>query len=172
MVHMAPMSAAAASAAHVYMDALLTPNRSLSKRGLWVLLGVLVVYNLLVMSFLLLIGAFPVPIFLGLDFAGVLIAFRVSNRRAGRAERVHVTADRVQVSHCHPQGREHTVWSSPTAFTRVAVERAGEHETRVRLRLSGRTLSLGASLSPQERCTFAEALEHAIRSARSARYVP
>ncbi len=169
-VHMACMSSADASGAHVYMDALLTPNRSLSRRGLWLLMGVLVVYNLLVMVFLLAIGAFPVPIFLGLDFVGLAIAFRVSNRRSTRAERVHVTADRVQVSHRPPKGREQTVWSSPTAFTRVLVEQAGEHDARVRLRLSNRMLSIGGGLSPEERSSFAAALERAIRSARSERY--
>ena len=157
-------------AAPVYMDAVITPNRSLSRRGLYILLGGLAAYNLLVMAFLFVIGAFPVPIFLGLDFAGVLIAFRVSNRRAGWAERVRVTAERVQVSHRRSKGPEQTVWSSPTAFTRVALERAGEPESRVHLSLSGRTLSLGASLSPAERSSFAEALERAIRSARSERY--
>ncbi len=154
------------------MDAVLTPNRSLSKRGLYILLAVLAAYNVVVMIFLLIIGAFPVPIFLGLDFVGVLIAFRVSNRRAGWAERVQVTAERVQVSHRRPEGREQTVWTSPTAFTRVALERAGEHEACVRLRLSNRTHRVGASLSPAERPGFADALERAIRSARSERYAP
>jgi uncharacterized membrane protein len=167
---MASMSAADASGTHVYMDALLTPNRSLSRRGLWLLMGVLVVYNLLIAVFLFAIGAFPVPVFLGLDFLGLFIAFRVSNRRAGRAERVHVTADRVRVSRRPPKGREQTVWSSPTAFTRVLVEQVGEHDAQVRLRLSNRMLSVGASLSPEERSSFAEALQRAIRSARSERY--
>ena len=169
-VHITVMASADASGAHVYMDALLTPNRSLSNRGLWVLMGVLVAYNLLVAIFLVVIGAFPVPIFLGLDFVGLFIAFRVNNRRAGRAERVHVTADRVQVSHRQAPGREHTVWTSPTAFTRVAVERVGEHESRVRLRLSGRFMCVGASLGPEERSGFAEALQQAIRKARLERY--
>ena len=159
----------ASDAAAVYMDALLTQNRSLSRRGLWVLLALLAAYNLLLMVFLLVIGAFPVPIFLGLDFVGVLIAFRVSNRRARRAERVHVTAERVQVSHRLAEGSERTVWSSPTAFTRVALEQAGEPEARVRLSLSGRAFSVGSSLSPDERSGFAEALERAICSARAER---
>ena len=166
------MPSSAAASAPVYMDAVLTPNRSLSRRGLYILLAVLAAYNVLVMIFLLAIGAFPVPIFLGLDFAGVLIAFRVSNRRAGWAERVRVTAEKVQVSHRRPQGPEQTVWTSPTAFTRVALDSAGEHESRVRLRLSGRTHSVGASLSPAERSSFAAALERAIRAARTERYAP
>ena len=169
-VHMTPMPSSTTSP--VYMDAVLTPNRSLSRQGLYILLAVLAAYNLLVMVFLLVIGAFPVPIFLGLDFIGVLIAFRVSNRRAGWAERVRVTAERVQVTLRRSEGAEQTVWSSPTAFTRVALEQAGEHESRLRLRLSGRTHSVGASLSPTERLSFAEALERAIRSARAERYAP
>ena len=168
-VHMACM-AFSGPAPRLYMDALITPNRSLSRRGLWIMLGVVAAYNVILMGFLFLIGAFPVPIFLGLDFAGLLIAFRVSNRRAGWAERVQVTADRVQVSHHRPPAREHTVWDTPTAFTRVAVENAGEHETCVRLRLSGRALRIGSSLSPEERSSFAEALERAILDARAERY--
>ena len=152
------------------MDALLIQNRSLSRRGFYVMLGVLVAYNLLVMAFLLLIGAFPVPIFLGLDFVGLLVAFRVNNRQARNAERVHVTADRVQVSLRQPAGEERTVWSSPTAFTRVALERVGEREARIRLSLSNRALSIGASLSAAERTRFASVLQSAIRAARSERY--
>jgi uncharacterized membrane protein len=62
------------------------------------------------------------------------------------------------------------VWRSPTAFTRVALERAGEHEARVRLMMSQKSLSVGGALSPEEREGFADALQRAIRSARAERY--
>jgi uncharacterized membrane protein len=156
-------------ASRLYMDALITPNRSLSKRGFAVLLGVLAAYNLLVMGFLFLIGAYPVPIFLGVDLLAVIVAFRVSYRRGGLTERVQVCAEHVKVWR-GMKGRERTVWASPTAFTRVAVEQAGEHEARVSLRLSGRSLAVGASLSPEERTDFGSALERAILSARAERH--
>ena len=165
-VHIATM----VDALRLYMDAEITPNRSLSRGGLWVLLGIIAAYNLILMVFLLVIGAFPVPIFLGLDFAGVALAFHVSNRRAGWAERVQVSAERVEVVRLRPPAPEQIVWSSPTAFTRVAVERAGGHESRVQLRLSRRSLSVGASLSPAERSSFAEALKSAILRARGERH--
>ncbi|MGC1304532.1 MAG: DUF2244 domain-containing protein [Caulobacteraceae bacterium] len=158
-----------AASPRFYMDAQITPHRSLSKGGFAVLLAVLVAYNLLVMVFLVAIGAFPVPIFLGLDFVGVLVAFRISYRRGGALERVQVSADEVRVSR-RDRGAEHMVWTSPTAFTRVSIENAGEHETCVRLRLSGRSLSVGASLSPAERADFGSALERAILSARAERH--
>lgn len=141
------------------MDAVITPNRSLSRRGLWVLMGVLAAYNLMVGVFLLAIGAFPVPVFLGLDFAGVALAFHISNRRAASAERVRVSAETVEVLRL-----ERTVWSSPTAFTQVSMQ-----DKAVALRLSGRVLAVARALSPRERTAFAEALERAIRAARAER---
>ena len=150
----------------LYMDAVITPNRSLSKRGLYIVLGIMAVYNLLLAVFLLSIGAFPVPIFLGLDFAGVALAFHISNRRALRAERVRVSAETIEVERSRV-----TVWSSPTAVTRGALEHAEDHHVRVELRLSGRAVTVGNALSPRERTAFAAALERAIAAALKERYV-
>ena len=156
--------------ATLYMDARLAPTRSLSKRGFAWLFGLLILVNLAMAAFLVAIHAFPVPFFLCLDILGIWLAFRASYRGArGQAERVQVSADEVRVT--HEVGRHiRTVWSSPTAFTRVAVEAAGEPETRVKLQLSGRSLTLAHALSPVERTDFAAALETAIRAARAERY--
>ncbi len=155
--------------AHLHLDAVLTPHRSLSKRGFVILLMVLAAYNLLVAGFLLAIGAFPAPIFLGLDFLAVFIAFRVSYGRARLTERVQVTADLVRVLH-EGRGKPRTVWSSPTAFTRVEVDQRGEHEARVHLRLSRRGLIIGDGLGPDARTAFAAQLETAIAAARAERH--
>jgi uncharacterized membrane protein len=157
-------------AATLYMDARLAPTRSLSKRGFAWMFGLLVMANLAMAAFVLALHAFPVPFFLGIDVLGVWIAFRVSYGGAsGQAERVLVSADEVRVQ--HEIGRyARTVWTSPTAFTRVTVDAPGEHETCVSLQLSGRSLVLARALSPIERADFAKALEDAIRSARAERY--
>jgi uncharacterized membrane protein len=163
------MSAIAGPAPFLHMDATLRPHRSLSKHGFVILLVILAAYNLLVAGFLMLIGAFPVPIFLGLDFLGVFIAFRVSYRRGQAAEHIQVTSDLVQVSHRF--GRvERKVWTSPTAFTRVQIDRVGEHETHVRLHLSNRAMSVAGSLGHKDRVDFARRLESAIRAARAERH--
>lgn len=153
----------------LYMDARLTPNRSLSRAGFRWLLGVVIAFNLVVCSLMIALHAFPVPIFLGLDVLGVWIAFRASYRSAGQAERVRVSAETVVVSHEFGR-RVRTVWSSPTAFTRVSVEAPDQPEARVRLHLSGRALTVARALSPQERARFAEDLETAIRKARAERW--
>jgi uncharacterized membrane protein len=153
----------------LYMDALITPKRSLSKAGFYWLIGALIVFNGLVATLMFALGALPVPPFLFIDVLGVYIAFRISNRRARQAERVQVSADAVTVSH-EFGARKRTVWTSPTAFTRVSVEAPGEHEARVRLHLSQRALTIARALSPHERMDFAGALEDAIRKARAERY--
>lgn len=154
--------------ATLYMDAVIRPNRSLSKRGFYWLIGVLVAFNVAVATLMVALGALPVPIFLGLDVLGVLLAFRASYRGAGQVERVQVSAEEVRV--IHQAGRiARTIWTSPTAFTGVAVEDEDD-STRVRLRLSGRRLTVAAALSPKERTAFAEALEGAIRRARAERH--
>jgi uncharacterized membrane protein len=153
----------------LYMDAVIKPNRSMSRRGLHVLLGVVIVFNLMVAVFLLVVGAPLVLPFLGLDVLAVWLALRASFRAAERAERVRVTAEAVIVSREDAKGAR-VIWTSPTAFTRVGVDEPGEHETRVRLMMSRKRLTLGRALSPPERVDFARALERAIRDARAERY--
>lgn len=152
----------------LYMDAVIQPNRSLSTRGLWIVLGGFVLFNLYVAGVLVLIGAYPVPIFLGLDLIGVLLAFRVQRRRANRVERVRVDADRITVSREDAKGSS-TVWTSPTAFTRVRFETGREHARRLSLHLSGRHIAIGQALGADERERLADRLRDAIADALAER---
>jgi uncharacterized membrane protein len=155
--------------APLHLDAVLTPNRSLPKAGLYVLLGALAVVNLAVGALMVLaLHAAPIPFFLGLDFLAITLAFRASYRQGRQAERVQVTADEVRVTHEFGSNRR-TVWRSPTAFTRVELEGEAE-DAHVRLWLSGRSLIVARQLGPQERSEFGKALQAAIQSARSERH--
>ncbi|PVM73908.1 DUF2244 domain-containing protein [Caulobacter radicis] len=156
-------------AAALYMDAVIRPNRSLSRAGMAVVLGVAVAFNLMVAVFLLVVGAPPVLPFLGLDVLALWLALRASNRALSRSERVKVTAEEIIVSREDAKGAR-VVWTSPTAFTRVDLDQPGEHESRVRLFMSRRRLTLARALSPDERVAFARALERAIKAARAERY--
>jgi uncharacterized membrane protein len=156
-------------AAPLYMDAVISPNRSLSRTGLHVLLGVVIAFNLMIAVFLLVLGAPPVLPFLGLDVLAIWLALRASFRAAERKERVRVTAEAVTVSREDEKGAR-VVWTSPTAFTGVDVDQPGEHEARVRLRIYRKRLTLARALSPPERVEFADALRQAIRDARAERH--
>ena len=152
----------------LYMDAVIRPNRSLGRSGYRVVMGVLIVANLMLAAMFLRLGALLVPVFLGLDVLAVWLAFRASFRASERSEHVQVTAEAVTVSHQSAAGRR-AVWRSPTAFTRVTLERPEEHEARVRLALSAKRLTVGRALSPPERVAFARALQRAIDAARAER---
>jgi uncharacterized membrane protein len=149
-----------------YMDAVITPPRSLSRRGFIVLISVLTAINTFTAILFLLLHAALVPIFLGLDVCAVAAALVASLRAARRRERIQVTAQEVRVVLESPGGA-HTVWQSPTAFTRVALVGEADDETDVQLRLSDRVLAVARSLSRSERRDFAVALERAIRRARA-----
>jgi uncharacterized membrane protein len=152
----------------LYFDATITPNRSLPRRGFQVLIGVMIAINLLFAGVFLAMGAFPVPVFLGLDVLGVIVAFTASYRGARQIERVQVTAEEVRVW-VELGDRRRPVWRSPTVVTRVLIERF-QDETRVSLALSGRTALVGGALSPDERLALGRAIEAAIGEARAERH--
>lgn len=152
----------------LYMDAVITLNRSLSPAGFKAVLAAVIAVNAVFAVFFFSIGAWPAPIFMGLDVLLVWLAFRASFRAAERAERVQVSAETVTVTH-EDGAKKKRVWSSPTAFTRVLVETLDD-DARVRLLLSGRGYTVARSLSPPERSAFAAALQDAITNARAERH--
>jgi uncharacterized membrane protein len=151
-----------------YMDAVITPHRSLSERGFIILITIVTLANCCSAAVFVHMGAIYVPFFLGIDVAAILVAFMVSFRAARRIERVTITARDIVVTHEAPNWTR-TVWESPTAFTRVAVVREENRTVGLRLALSGKEVSVAQALSPRERGEFAKALEKAIWEARRER---
>jgi uncharacterized membrane protein len=154
--------------AALYMDAVITPNRSLSAKGFIALISVVTVLNCLSAAVFVALGAHLVLIFVILDILAVVAAFLVSFRAGKQIERVQVTARDVRVVRETPNSSE-IVWESPTAFTRVETAVEDEMVVGVRLALSGREAPVAAALSPPERAEFAKALQKAIQVARRER---
>jgi len=151
-----------------YMDAVITPHRSLSERGFIILITVVTLANCCSAAVFVYMGAVLVPLFLGIDVLAVIVAFMVSYAGARRIERVTITARDVVVTHEAPNWSR-VVWESPTAFTRVAVEKEEDRTIGLRLALSGKQVDVAQALSPRERGEFAKALEQAIWEARRER---
>ena len=151
--------------APLFMDAVITPNRSLSARGLVALIVTITVLDAALASLFVTMGAAPIPIFMGLALVAAVVALVASHRAAARRERIQVTAAEVRVTLETRLGAR-TVWTSPTAFTRVSLAGGEEDEARLHLRLSDRELAVARALSRRERRDFATALESAIARAR------
>lgn len=152
----------------LYMDAEITPNRSLSQRGFVALICAITMLNCISAAVFVAMGAHWVPVFLALDLVAIVAAFGVSYAGAKRVERVQVSAGEVLVIHETPKWSR-VVWTSPTAFTRVALAVEEDIAVEVKLMLSGREMPVAAALSPGEKGQFAVALEQAILSARRER---
>ncbi|MCW5725561.1 MAG: DUF2244 domain-containing protein [Maricaulaceae bacterium] len=149
------------------MDAELFPNRSLPNTGFFVLMGVLIALAFTAGAVFASIGAWPVPFFFGLEIVLVWLAFKLSYRQGRRRELIRIGADRIAVHRRHPNGRvRHYVL--PTAWTRAEIARPGEHQAQLRLAAYGRTLVLGAFLSPAERERLGVAVIRALGRARAA----
>lgn len=155
--------------ARLYLDAELAPTRSLSRGGFAWLVIIFGTFNLALATLFKIAGAPFVPIFLGLDVLGLVLAFQLSYRSARQTERVSVTADEIRVTRRTPRSSR-TIWTSATAFTRVELEHPDAHEARVRLFSKGRDLTLAAALSPRERAAFARELQAAVSAARAERW--
>ena len=149
-------------------EALLYPNRSLPNAGFAAVMTIVIVVNLTLGSIFFALGAWPVIGFCGLDVFLVWLAFKLSYRQGRLHERVRIEPEEMLVSRVLPSGHE-TRWRLHPYWTRVHVDNRGKHETRVRVTSKGRTLILGAFLSPPERETFGDALSEALADLRSAR---
>ncbi len=146
-------------------DAVLYPNRSLRSGGFAVVMGIVIAVNLLLGGYFFSIGAWPVLGFCGLDIVIVWLAFKLNYRQGRLRERVRVTKEEMLVARVLPSGHE-TRWRLQPYWTRVAIDRPVGHESQVRVTSKGKTLILGAFLSPEERARFAEALSGALGRAR------
>lgn len=150
---------------HVFFDATLRPNRSLSPFGFRILMLIAGSSMLVLGVLFLVVGAWPVFGFGGLEFLLLYGAFRL-NYRAGRAyERVRLTEDRLEVQRFDPRG-EIGNWRFEPTWLQVSIDDPPRHDSRIMLRSHGRSLEIGAFLSPDERYDFARALRAAIRSWR------
>lgn len=147
------------------MDAVLTPHRSLSRRGFKYLFGFVVAMNAAVGAYFWFHGAYPVLGFLGLDVFAVWLAFHMNYRAARRLERVRVAAEHIHLSRASPKGEDH--WVASSLWARVTRDNLG-----VRIASGGDAMRVGAFLSPKEQNEFAKALDAALWRARRAPHKP
>jgi uncharacterized membrane protein len=157
---------AALPAEPTLFSALVTPHRSLSRVGFFVLMAVITAVSFAGGMVFYLVGAWPVGFFFGLDALLIYWAFRVNYRTAEAYEQVTVTPSELRVKKVSHKGKV-SEWSFNPVWTSLDRE---THEDYGVLRLSlvsrGRKLTVGGFLAPNERESFAKALSAAIGEAK------
>ena len=158
-------SEARASSNQLLLDAVLTPHRSLSRSGFVILMAGLSALSFIAGVSFLLAGAWPVFGFFGLEVLLVYMAFRMSYRSGHQMETVQLSRDRLVVRRISPSGAVEA-WTFQPYWLSVDIGEPDEHRSQLRLRSHGRSLTIGAFLSPAERGNFASALSEALRRCR------
>ncbi len=154
------------SAEPTIFSALITPHRSLSSTGFLVLMLVIGSISFASGMMFLLIGAWPVFGFLGLDVLLVYWAFRANFRAARAYEEVTVTATELTVRKVNHRGgvRQWTLNPLWVRLDRVVHEEFGIE--RLFLVSHGRRLAIANCLGPDEKASFARALAEALGEAK------
>jgi uncharacterized membrane protein len=150
----------------VLFSALLTPHRSLNRTGFILVMAFLTVISFAAGMAFLLMGAWPVFGFFSLDALAIYIAFKINFRRARASEEISVTPSELRLRRTSHRG--HVVeWVLNPLWVRldqIAHEEFGIE--RLYLVSSGRRVSVGSFLGPEEKASFASALRAGLAAAR------
>ena len=147
-------------------SAIITPHRSLSGFGFLILMGAISGVSFAAGMMFLIMGAWPVFGFFGLDVLLVYWAFRLNYRRARAYEEVMVTPSELRVRKVSHRGQV-AEWSLNPLWVRI--DRDSHEEfgiERLFLVSRGRRLPIAGFLSPPEKESFAAALGAAIGEAK------
>ncbi len=147
-------------------SAVLTPHRSLGRKGFLILMTVLGLISFATGTAFLLAGAWPVFGFCGLDVLLIYFAFRLSYRRAKAYEQVTVTPSELTVRQVSHHGRINEWTLNPLWVKLDRVVHAEFGIERLFLVSHGRRLAIAGFLGPQEKESFALALSAALGEAK------
>jgi uncharacterized membrane protein len=147
-------------------SALLTPHRSLSRTGFLVLMAFVSVVSFAAGIVFLLMGAWPVFGFFGLDVLVVYWAFRINFRHARATEEITITPSELRVRRVSHRG--HVVeWVLNPLWVRLDQKTHAEFGIeKLYLVSRGRRISVASFLGADEKASFAKALRAALEAAR------
>src|SRR5476651_2849033 len=147
-------------------SALLTPHRSLNRTGFLVLMAFVSAVSFATGLAFLLMGAWPVLGFFGLDVLAIYWAFRINFRRARATEEILITPSELRVRRVSHRGHV-AEWVLNPLWVRLDQKTHAEFGIeKLYLVSKGRRVSIANFLGPDEKASFAKALTAALQAAR------
>jgi uncharacterized membrane protein len=147
-------------------SALLTPHRSLNRAGFLVLMGFLSAVSFAAGLAFLLMGAWPVFGFFGLDVLAIYWAFRVNFRDAKATEEIRVTPSELRIRRVSDRGQV-VEWVLNPLWVQLEQKIHAEFGIeKLYLVSKGRSISIARFLGADEKASFAKALTAALQAAR------
>jgi uncharacterized membrane protein len=146
--------------------ALLTPHRSLNRTGFLVVMGFVGAVSFAAGTAFLMMGAWPVVGFFGLDMLAITIAFKINFRRAKAYEEISVTPSELRLRRVSHRGHVMEWVFNPlwVRLDQIAHEEFGIE--RLYLVSKGRRVAIAMFLGADEKASFAKALSAALAAAR------
>jgi uncharacterized membrane protein len=147
-------------------SALLTPHRSLDRTGFLVVMVFISVVSFAAAFAFLLMGAWPVLGFFGLDALAIYWAFRINFRRAKASEEILVTPSELRLRRVSHRGHVVEFVFNPLW---VRLDRKTHAEfgiEKLYLVSKGRRVGVASFLGADEKASFANALVEALQAAR------
>jgi uncharacterized membrane protein len=147
-------------------SALLTPHRSLNRTGFLVLMGFLSAVSFAAGLAFLLMGAWPVFGFFGLDMLAIYWAFRVNFRDAKATEEIRVTPFELRIRRVSHRG-DVVEWVLNPLWVQLDQKIHAEFGIEnLYLVSKGHSISIARFLGADEKASFAKALNAALQAAR------
>jgi uncharacterized membrane protein len=147
-------------------SARLTPHRSLNRTGFLVVMAFISVVSFAAGIAFLLMGAWPVFGFFGLDVLAIYWAFRINFRRARASEEIRVTPSELRVRRISHRGHVMEFSFNPLW---VQLERKTHAEfgiERLYLVSRGRRVAIASFLGAEEKESFSNTLMTALQTAK------
>ena len=147
-------------------SAIVTPHRSLSSAGFVIVMAAIGGISFAAGMVFLMLGAWPVFGFFGLDVLLIYWAFRANYRAAAAYEEVTVTTSELRVRKVSHRGKV-SEWTVNPLWVKLDRETHEEFGIEHLFLVSrGRLLPVASFLGPQEKESFAAALGSAIDEAK------
>jgi uncharacterized membrane protein len=147
-------------------SARLTPHRSLTRNNVRLLLVVLGLASLFTSLPFIVMGAWPVAGFMGLDVALIYVAFRTSFRDARAYEDVTVTPLELHLAKVTAKGAR-ADWRFNPSWVRLEKEEDEEFGLqRLSVASRGSRVEVAHYLAPDDKARFASELSRALAEAR------
>jgi len=147
-------------------SATLTPHRSLGRAGFLILMALFGGISFITGMLFLVIGAWPVLGFFGLDVLLLYWAFRLNYRHADAYEQVTVTPSTLKVRKVSHLGRAREWVLNPLWVRLDQIELEEFGIDRLFLISRGRKLTIASFLGPNEKASFAKELGNALSEVR------
>jgi uncharacterized membrane protein len=147
-------------------SALLTPHRSLNRTGFLLVMAFISFISFAAGFAFLLMGAWPVFGFFGLDVLAIYWAFRINFRRARATEEISVTPSELRVRRISHRGQVVEFVLNPLWVRLDQKTHAEFGIEKLYLVSSGRHVAIASFLGPEEKASFAKALTAALQDAK------